>query len=615
MCSGSTSTLTNQNENTEPADLRRRALLGAASAACVTPWLAAQAAPRTPLKTLRVAFNSAEVGFDPPQVSAATSVVINAHIFESPLTYDWLARPVQLRPQTAAALPEVSDDFKRFVFTIRPGIFFADDPAFGGTRRELVAADYVYSIKRYYDPKVRTEHLYQFENAKLLGLSELRRRVQKSKQPFPYDEPVAGLRVLDRYRFELLLAEPAPRFVHVFASTNFTSAVAREVVEAYGDDIMAHPVGTGPFRLKTWRRGSQIVLERNPGFREQYFDAVASEGDADAQAMAAHLQGRRLPLVDTVEANIIEESQPRWLAFLGGELDQLVLPPEFADMALPQGQLAPFLIKRGVQMRRQLAANVKHTFFNFDDPQVGGYTAEKVALRRAIGLAYDNRAEVRKVLLGQAIAAQSLIVPHTYGYDARLKSELGTGDAPRANALLDTYGYRDRNNDGWRENPDGSPLVLRMATVSGSQIQRRLNELWKKRMDTIGVRIEFEYGTFGELIKRSLAGKLMMWGFIWGAGAPDADFFLGMAYGPNADQSNDARFKLPAFDRLYERQRVLPDGAERLTLMREANRLLLAYAPYIAHVHPVRTDLCQAHVIGFHSHPFANDVWRFVDLV
>ena len=99
-------------------------------------------------------------------------------------------------PLTADGLPEVSDDFRRWTFKVRPGIFFADDPAFQGRPRELVAADYVYTIKRFYDPAIRTEHLYRFENAKILGLSELRQQVLKSKTPFPYDTEVPGLRAL-----------------------------------------------------------------------------------------------------------------------------------------------------------------------------------------------------------------------------------------------------------------------------------------------------------------------------------------------------------------------------------------------------------------------------------
>ena len=82
-------------------------------------------------KLLRYAFPIAETGFDPAQISDVYSMVLVANIFESPLTYDYLARPAQLRPATAAALPEVSADYRRWVFRIRPGIYFTDHPEIG----------------------------------------------------------------------------------------------------------------------------------------------------------------------------------------------------------------------------------------------------------------------------------------------------------------------------------------------------------------------------------------------------------------------------------------------------------------------------------------------------
>jgi len=591
---------------------RRRLLQASAAAAWATPVRAA-AAPRT----LRVAFHIAETGFDPPQVSDESSGRVNAHIFEAPLSYDHLARPARLVPLTAAALPEISADFRRFVFTTRPGIFFSDDPVFAGRPRELVAADYVCSLKRYYDPKIHTEHLYQFETAKILGLSELRRRVIQARTPFPYDAEVEGLRVLDRYRFEVRLADPAPRFAYLFATTNFAGALAREVVEAYAHDLMAHPVGTGPFMLQQWRRGSRIVLVRNPRFREQIYSAEPPVDDADAQAVATAMRGRRLPLLDRVEIDIIEEDQPRWLAFLGGQHDVISpLPPEFASLAVPGGRLAPYLEHRGVQLHRTLTAATALTFINCEDRLIGGYAPEKVALRRAVALAYDSALDIRLVLQDQALPAQQMIPPHCYGHDPALRSEMGEASLARANALLDTYGYADRNRDGYRERPDGTPLTLRLAHTP-DQRARRKSELWNKRMRAAGLRIEFEVAPFGELIRRDLAGQLMMWSYIWSAGNPDGDFYLGLAYGPNADQSNDARFRLPAFDRLYERQRVLPDGPERLRLMHDAQRLMLAWVPYLVHNHPYANDLMHAHVHGHRRHPFVNDWWRYagVDIV
>ncbi len=590
---------------------QRRELLAAAAAAAAPGSLQARAAAGP--KTLRTAFDFAETGFDPPRVSDVSSGQVNAHIFEAPLTYDPLASPPRLVPLTAAALPEVLDGARRFVFTLRPGTLFADDPAFEGRPRELVAADYVYSIKRYADPALKSEHLYHFENAGVLGLAALRQRALKQRTPLDHDTPIDGLRALDRYRFEVRTSEPQPRLPYVFAQPGLAGAVAREVVEAYGDDIPAHPVGTGPFRLAQWRRGSRIVLERNPRFREQRYHGEPPPDQADLVAMAQRLNGQLLPFLDRIEIAVIEESQPRWLAFLRGELDLLTLPSDFSPLAMPNGKLAPYLAKRGVRARRDLAPSVFFTFFNCDDAVVGGYRPEQVALRRAIALAYDNALEIRHAHGEAHVPAHSLVAPQCYGYDPGLRSDAGSGDVARANALLDTWGYADRDGDGWRETPDGRAIVLRRA-FTPNQRSRRIAEVWQKQMQAIGLRLEAEFAPFGELIKRSLAGHLMMWGFGWSIASPDADFSLGLAYGPNADQANDARFRLAAYDRLYERQRALPDGAERSRLVREANRHLLAYMPYIPHYHAVAVNLTQPQVLNYIRHPFASDRWKALDL-
>ncbi|WP_298826690.1 ABC transporter substrate-binding protein, partial [uncultured Piscinibacter sp.] len=205
----------------------------------------AQQAPAAdaPPRVLRYAFPIAETGFDPAQISDLYSRTVVAGILETPLAFDFLARPFKLKPNTAAEMPQISADFRTFTFRLKPGIYFADDPAFQGRRRELVAADYVYSLKRHFDPRWNSPNLYRLENAKILGLSELRRQVVKDKTPFPYDQEVEGLRALDRYTFQVRLAEPAPRFHQdVMTDAGSFGAVAREVVEAYGDKIMEHPV-------------------------------------------------------------------------------------------------------------------------------------------------------------------------------------------------------------------------------------------------------------------------------------------------------------------------------------------------------------------------------------
>ena len=604
---------------------RRRLLQGAAaSALAAEAGLAAQVAsaaapapaPGTP-KTLRIAFPAPESSFDPTQTNSdAYSTAIIAQILEAPLAYDYLARPVRLVPQTAAALPDISADGRTITVRLQPGIFFADDPAFKGRKRELVAQDYVYAIKRFYDPQYNSSDLYLFETAKLLGLAAVRERAVKTRQPFDYDTEVEGLKALDRYTFRLVLGEPNPRFVYLLADPAVAGAVAREVVAFYGKDIGAHPVGTGAFRLKSWRRASRIVLERNPAYRRVVYDgtpANAGPEGALAQPIARSLAGRALPLVDEVEVEIVEESQPRWLSFLNGSYHWLAVPGDYVRLAAPGGELAPFLKKKGVTLQRSLQPGISMSFFFMEHPLVGGYTPEKVALRRAIGLAFDGQRYIDQVWGGQMVLAQSTIAPFTSGFETDYRSEMSSFDPARAQALLDLHGYVDRNGDGFREQPDGQPLVLRMASAGG-QRARLSSELWKRSLNRVGLRIEFDISTWPELLKKSRAGTLMMWGYGWSAGSPDGGFFLGLGYGPNASESNDARFQLPAYDRLYEQQMRLPDGPEREALMRQCKDMLTAYMPYKVHAHAISNVLVQPWVKNLWVHPFMRDTWRFIDV-
>ena len=438
-------------------------------------------------KVLRYAFPTAETGFDPARINDLYSRTITPHIFEAPYTYDHLARPFKLKLRTAAAPPEVSADHKVWTVRLKPGIRFADDPAFKGKPRELVAADYVYSLKRVFDPAVTSPWYSTLNSEGFVGLDELRQEALRSKKPFDYDREIEGLKALDRYTLQFKLKQPRPRLVYNLAASDIFGAVAREVVEFYGDKIMEHPVGTGPFMLKQWRRSSFIALERNPAYREHYYDAEPNPEDTEGQAWVRRFKGRRLPMVDRVEISIIEESQPRWLAFLDRQLDRVSVPLEFTRQAVPNGKLAPNLARQRITMDRGVASDSTMTLFNMDDPVVGGYTPEKVALRRAIGLAYDTDREIRMVRRGQAVPAQSPLSPHTYGYDPDFRSENSEYDLAKARALLDLFGYVDRDGDGWRDLPDGRPLSVELMSPT-DQVYRALNEERKKSFDELGVR-------------------------------------------------------------------------------------------------------------------------------
>ncbi|HEY9237887.1 MAG TPA: ABC transporter substrate-binding protein [Burkholderiaceae bacterium] len=589
--------------------MRLHRLLGLAIVLAVSAAAQAQAP-----KVLRYAFEVAETSLDPAKTNDFYSKQLIGNVYEGLLAYDHLARPVRLRPWTAQAMPEASDDFKVWTVKLRPGIHFAADPAFKGQRRELVAQDYVYSIKRFADPASKSPSWGGVEADGIVGLAELRAESLANKTPFDYDREIAGLRALDRYTLRITLKNPRPRFVESLAGGDLFGAVAREVVEFYGDRFDAHPVGTGAFKLAQWRRSSFIAFDRNPDFREVLYDATPAADDAEGQALLAKYKGRRLPLVDRVEISIVEEEQPRWLAFVNGEADLAYrVGYQFAPQAMPNGKVAPNLAKRGIRGFPIVESAGNYYFFNMEDATVGGYGADKVALRRAIALGVDAKNVIDYAFNGLGTYSQGPTLPHTSAFDPARKTEFSDYDPARARALLDLYGYADRDGDGWREMPDGAPLLLRVSTTP-VQRDRKIAEVMNKNMKALGLRVQLLTAQWPENLKAARAGKLQMWFLGSISTAPDAGGSFARYDGRQAGGQNLARFKLPAVDVLYDRLQTLPDGPERQATFREIERLAIAYMPYKFTLTRVSLDMAQPQLVGYRRPVFWKDWWQYVDI-
>jgi ABC-type transport system substrate-binding protein len=593
---------------------RRNLLIAAALGAAVGGSARAESAlPAAAKKVLRYAFEIAETSLDPAKIIDLYSRTLTPHIFEGLCTYDHLARPIKFKPLTAQGLPEHSDDYRVWTIKVRPGIYFADDPAFKGERRELVAQDYVYSFKRFADPANKSPEWTGMETDGYLGLAELRKVALDGKKAFDYDREIEGIRALDRYTLRFSLAEGRPRFIETMAGGDLFGAVAREVVEFYGEKIDAHPVGTGPFRLAEWRRSSFIALERSPDFREMFYDAQPAADDAEGQAILARLKGRRLPMVDRVEISIIEEEQPRWLSFVNGESDLAYrVGYQFATQAMPNGKVAPNLAKKGIRGYPIIEAAGNFFFFNMEDATVGGYTPEKVALRRAIGLGMDVKGIINYAYSGLGAPAQGPTLPNTSVYDPNFKSEFGDYDPARAKALLDLYGYKAAD-DGWRSMPDGTPLMLKVS-FTPIQRDRKIAEVLTKNMKALGIRMESPVAQWPENLKAARAGKLQMWALGLSAAGPDAAGSYARLDSAQIGGQNLARFKFPAMDAIFNDLQLLPDGPERLAKFHEAERIALAYMPYKFTINRVSIDMTQPQVVGYRRPVFWNDWWQYVDI-
>jgi ABC-type transport system substrate-binding protein len=584
----------------------RLAALGLATVLTALPFPAIAAADLN--KVLRISFPTAETGFDPVRVSDLYSNTINEAVFERLLTYDYLARPAKLVPMVAETMPEVADDGRTYTLKIRKGIYFTPDPAFKSQRRELVAEDFVYTYKRVIDPKNRSPWAFLIEG-KVEGLDELAAAAKKSGR-FDYDANVSGLRAPDRYTLTIRLKATDYIFPYVMAHVPF-GAVAREVVEAYGEDLPAHPVGTGPYLLKQWLRAARIVLEANPDYRGFTWNFTASEPAWDDAVIAA-MKGKQMPLIGRIEISIIEEDQSRWLAFNQKELDILALPATFRPQVFDaDNKLKPEWTQQGVSLFRAVDPDLVYTFFNFRDPVVGGFSKEKIALRRAIIMGYNLEQEIRVIRKNQAVAAQMPIPPGVVGHDPNYRS-INAYNPELANKLLDYFNYK-RGRDGYRTLPDGKPLLIQQATET-SAINRDFNELWKKSMDQIGIRLEFQAGKFADHLKAAKACQLMMWGAAWSADYPDGDNFMQLLYGPNTGQSNNGCYQSKAFDAFYEKSTQLADSPLRNHLFLEMTRQMEVDGAWSMQVSRERNQLIRPWVLGYKKHPILHAEWQYMDL-
>ena len=561
----------------------------------VTPAFAA--------KTLRIALTAAETTFDPAASDDIPSSDIIRMIFDPPLEYDFHARPVKLRPATLAAMPDVSVDGKTFTLNVKPGIYFQDDPAFAGKRRELVAADYVYSIKRLMDPKIASPNYYLIEN-KIVGAKSVRAAAEKTGK-FDYDSEISGLKTLDRYRFQFVFDKPQFEFLYDLTAQSF-SAVAREVIEKYRDErgrVREHPVGTNAYQLiqREWKRSSRIVLGKNPTYREETMPLAGGAAST-----------LRVPQIERIEVSILEESLPRLLAFQSGELDQIDVPRDLHERMFNGNQLKPEFAAKGIRHTRFMEPLLSFQYFNMQDPVVGGTSPEKNALRRAILMGYNKAREAEIVYKNQVALATQLIPPTQSGHSPELNLR-PPYDPALARALLDRFGYKDCDGDGYREAPGCKPLTFTRSNPPDSR-SRLQDEIWKQSMDAIGIRVQFFNQKWPDLIEMSRTGKLQSWGWSWIASGPGGDGYASLLVSRNINAINDMQFKDAEYDRLYDLAQTKPLGPERTSVYAALSKIAAANTVLDFGFHTYANDVSQPWLKNYARHPFWRTPWKFVDI-
>ena len=551
----------------DEAGLAPRAV--AVALACLA--LCRLAAPRRrrpiPSKVLRVAF---PVGGDRLRSAGGRRRLLELRqprdLRHARTQYDYLARPYKLVPNTAVG---AARDLRRrqdlddphpagHLLRRRPGVQ-------GAAKRELTAADYVYAWKRVLDPRMRSQLAADLRRP-------LRRRGRRSSRRRRRPASSTTTR-----RSRACRRSTATRCGSSSTSPTTSSwptsrrsrprAVAREVVEAYGDAsgwVMANPVGTGPYRLKEWRRGQKIVLEANPDVPRRC--AIRRAATPPIARSSRSFRGRKLPLVGRVEISIIEESESAAARVRAGRprLRRRCRPTSCRNVLEPDNKLKPRFAKAGVTLARGIQPAITYTYFNMEDPVVGGYTPDKIALRRAIGMAYNVDEEIRvhprrarpcrrRSRCRRTCPATTRSSTATRSYDPAARE----GAARQVRLRRPRQGRLARparRQAAGAEDRDRRPSAL----------ERQYDELWQRSMNAVGLRVEF--------VKQKLAGPAQ-----GGAARAAADVV------PRQHQHDDRGLRLPrpALRRprglvqpgalqaarvrpaLRRRRAAMPDGPER----------------------------------------------------
>jgi oligopeptide transport system substrate-binding protein len=523
--------------------------------------------------------------------------------------FDYYVRPYKLRGSIADGMPELSADGLTWKFKIKKGQFFADDPAFKGKKRELTAEDLVYSWKRMLDPQMLSPTLWHIEG-KLVGMDEHVAEAKKTGK-FDYDKPIEGIKAIDRYTVQLKLVRPDYLLTELMTGNNW-SPVAREVIETYrvpGGRTMNNPVGVGPYRIKEWKKGSKIVLTKNENFREEFF---VTEGEAEDAETLARNKGKRIPLAGNVDIAIIEEANPRLLSFKSGLLDYEFVGPSMIANVVQNGKLLPEYAEKGVRHQRALDPALSYDWFNMDDPIVGGREPAKIALRRAIILAFPNEDYVRVAFRGQATPATQVIPPTQTGHNPKRTNPIRQ-DVQLANALLDHFNYKDADGDGFRDLPDGKPFTITRSTTPRPD-DRETDELWQKTFASLKIKVVFNTQKWPDLLKQARAGQVQFWGLGWNSASTDGNSFVQLSYSKNIGQSNFTRFRDKQFDELYEKAQLLPLGPKRWALYAAMNDIMMVNSIWAPGVFRYQNVVMQPWLLNYKRIPFRQHFWHFMDI-
>jgi len=654
---------------------------------CGQPWNNPYPAKDAGRNILYSSFNARPKHLDPAQAYSENEYAFIAQIYAPPLQYHYLKRPYTLIPLAAREVPQavyfnaagqrLPDDaaaqdiaFSVYDIHIKPGIRYQPHPAFAqdaagkyryqalsaadlsnidklsdfpytGTR-ELIAADYVYEIKRLAHPRLQSPILGLMGDY-IVGLKEYETTLAKAyaeqKKNGKRDHyldltryALEGASVVDRYTYRIKVKGKYPQLLYWLAMP-FFAPVAPEVDRFYAQPGMEeknltldwYPAGTGPYMLTDNNPNLQMVLERNPNFHEELYPVEGESGDAEKGLLKD--AGRPLPFVDKVVYSLEKEGIPYWNKFLQGYYDISGISSDSFDQAIRIGAagnaaLTPAMEEKGIRLSTSVDTSTYYYGFNMLDPVVGGYSEKARKLRQAISIALDTEEYISIFLNDRGIAAQGPIPPGIFGHKGGreginpyvyswVNGKPERKSLEEARRLLAEAGY-PRGRDA----VTGAPLLLNYdVTASGPEDKSNLDWL-RKQFQKINLQLNIrntDYNRFQDKMQKGTA-QIFQWG--WNADYPDPENFMFLLYGPNSkvgkNGENAANYNNAEFNLLFEQMKAMENGPERQTIIDQMLVIAHRDSPWMWGFHPKKFSLHHAWFYNAKPNKMANNNLKYI---
>ena len=542
---------------------------------------------------------------DPSFAYDSLSLSILGSIYDTLLQYSYLKRPYQVEPSLAAKMPEPilakeGEDLPGpygFRITLKKGLRFQDDPCFEATRgegRPVNTNDFIFSLKRLADPAVNSPVRSIFTE-KIAGLAEFNKENQKlfkklkeeGKEPAAdYSMEVSGIRKINDLVFEVYLTEAYPQFLYWLAMP-FTTPIPREAVAYYDSekfpgrvDFKDHPVGTGAYFLKEYRKGQRMVLAHNQNFREDFYPSDGEPGDKEAGLLDD--AGKRMPFVDEFVISLVKESIPRWYMFRQGYLDGSGIPNESFDRVITaEGTLSENMASKGIRLFKAKRLVTYYYAFNMDDPLVG----KNKKLRQAMGCAINTAEYIDLYLNKLATVAQSPLPPGIFGYDSGYRNRFRFYDLDKARGLLEEAGYEDGIDP-----ETGEPLVITFDTSDTSASGRQVTRWLTSQIEEVGIRLKVVVNDWNTHQQKADVGNFQFIRYGWLADYPDPENFLFLLASENKRPGvNYANFFNDEYDALFNKMKGMvshgEEGTKRKAIIRDMLKILEEECPWVPSHH------------------------------